>query len=124
MTIIVSMPTSLTVVVYAPFDTAVNICVCLGIGCMIRKADFNAAFCLFPISPFDLILLGFMLDDQFFINSTMVFGARSSCHIFETFAKAMEMGNQEKKSFGLSDTLFRQFLPGTHHIYWVPEIDG
>ena len=57
---------------------------------MVRKADFNAAFHLFPISPFDLILLGFTLDDQFFINSTMVLGACSSCRIFETFVTAME----------------------------------
>ena len=78
------------VVSYAPFDKAVRICQSLGSHCYIAKMDYDSAFRIFPISGQDIHLLGFTLNNQFYINSTMAFGARSSCRIFETFATAME----------------------------------
>ena len=52
--------------------------------------DFDAAFCNIPIHLNDLPLLGFMLHDLYFINSTMAFGDRSSCKIFEEFATSIQ----------------------------------
>ena len=61
----------------------------LGIGCHLGKQDFDAAFRLFDICKTDLQLLGFTLDGDYFINSSMTFGAISSCNIFEIFVTAV-----------------------------------
>ena len=52
--------------------------------------DFDAAFRNIHIHLNDLPLLGFTLDDLYFINSSMAFGARSSCKIFEEFATSVQ----------------------------------
>ena len=57
---------------------------------MLVKMDFDVAFRNIPIHLNDLPLLGFTLDDLYFINSTMAFGARSSCKIFEEFATSIQ----------------------------------
>ena len=75
---------------YASFDRAIQICQSLGQDCFISKMDYDSAFRIFPISGLDLHLLGFTLENEYYINSSMVFGARSSCRIFETFTTAME----------------------------------
>ena len=85
-----NIPDHQAVVSYAPFDKAVRICQSLGSHCYIAKMDYDSAFRIFPISGQDIHLLGFTLNNQFYINSTMAFGARSSCRIFEMFATAME----------------------------------
>ena len=85
-----NIPDSQATVAYAPFDVAGQICAHLGRGCFMAKADFDSAFRLLPVSAADLPILGFTLDDAFYINSTMAFRARSSCRIFETFAMAIE----------------------------------
>ena len=85
-----TIPDEQATVSYAPFDKAVEICLQLGQGCLICREDFSAAFRLFPIIFADLKLLGFRLDNAFFVNSSMAFGCRSSCRIFETFACSIE----------------------------------
>ena len=85
-----NIPDSQVIVSYAPFDRAIQICQSLGQSCHISKMDNDSAFRIFPISGLDLHLLGFILENEFYINSSMAFGARSSCRIFETFATAME----------------------------------
>ena len=91
-----NIPDHQAVVSYAPFDKAVRICQALGPKCYIAKMDYDSAFRIFPISGQDIHLLGFTLNELFYINSTMAFGARSSCQIFETFATAMEWALKEK----------------------------
>ena len=85
-----NIPDDQATVKYAPFDRAVEICLRLGQGCYIAREDFSAAFRLFPISYQDLELLGFTLDNDFYINSSMAFGSRSSCRIFEVFSTSVE----------------------------------
>ena len=85
-----NIPDHQAVVSFVPFDIAVQICQFLGPNCYISKMDYNSAFRIFPILGLDIHLLGFTLDGQYYINSSMAFGAGSSCRIFETFTTAME----------------------------------
>ena len=94
-----NIPDSQDVVTYAPFDQAVCICLALGPGCRISKMDYDSTFRIFPISGQDLHLLGFTLGEDYFINSSMAFEARSSCRIFETFATAMDWSFQRKTNW-------------------------
>ena len=75
---------------YQKFDVVIQLGLKHGPGCYTGKMDFDVAFCNIPIHLQDLPLLGFMLDDLYFINSTLAFGARSSCKIFEEFATTVQ----------------------------------
>ena len=77
-------------VTYQKFDVVVQLGLKHGPGCYAGKMDFDVAFRNIPIHPQDLPLLGFTLDDLYFINSTLAFGARSSCKIFEEFANTVQ----------------------------------
>ena len=85
-----NIPDEQAQVYYIPFDRAIQICQSLGAGCFIGKQDFDAAFRLLPIAKQDLSLLGFMLEGNYFVNSLLAFGARSSCRLFETFASGVQ----------------------------------
>ena len=85
-----NIPDCLAKVSYQKFDVVVQLSLKHDSGCYAGKMDFDAAFCNIPIHLNDLPLLGFTLDDLYFINSTMAFGARSSCKIFEEFATSIQ----------------------------------
>ena len=75
---------------YQKFDVVIQLGLKHGPGCYTGKMDFDAAFCNIPIHPQDLPLPGFTLDNLYFINSTLAFGARSSCKIFEEFTTTVQ----------------------------------
>ena len=57
---------------------------------MLVKWTLTQPFRNIPIHLNNQPLLGFMLDDLYFINSSMAFGARSSCKIFEEFTTSVQ----------------------------------
>ena len=85
-----NIPDSEATVSYLKFDEVIKLALKHGPGAVALKVDYDAAFRLFPINVNDLCLLGFTLSEKFFINSSMAFGSRSSCKIFEEFAVAMQ----------------------------------
>ena len=60
------------------------------------KVDFDSAFRNFPVIFEQLAALGFMLEDKYYINLSMAFGAQSSCEIFEEFASAVQGASKGK----------------------------
>ena len=101
-----TIPDSEAAVKYTPFDKAVQICISLGQGCFLGKEDFSSAFRLFPISGQDLCVLGFTLNSEYLINSTMAFGSRSSCWIFEVFLSTLEWAlKQQSKQISICHCL-------------------
>ncbi|XP_052220819.1 uncharacterized protein LOC127837617 isoform X1 [Dreissena polymorpha] len=52
--------------------------------------DLESAFRLIPISPTDFHLLGFSVNNLFYFDKALVFGASISCAIFERFAKFLK----------------------------------
>ena len=69
---------------YAKFDDAVSIVLHLGQGAYLAKADIKHAFRLCPVCPEQWPLLCFQWLGQFFTDTRLPFGSRSSPFIFNT----------------------------------------
>ena len=95
---------------YQKFDVVIQLGLKHGPGWYAGKMDFDAAFCNSPIHLQDLPLLGFMLDDLYFINSTLAFGARSSCKIFEEFATTVQWILDQETSSANSSHYLDDFI--------------
>ena len=101
-----NIPDSEAKVVYQMFDLAVKLWLHHGENVFTGKCDFDAAFRNLPIKFSNLILLSFTLDDLYYINSSMAFGAKSSCKIFEEFACSVQwIWEQETRSHDVSHYL-------------------
>ena len=76
---------------YSSFDDAVNMVRSVGHGntCFLAKLDIKHAFRLCPVHPSDWPLLGYMWQDQFYVDIRLPFGSRSSPFIFNQFAEAL-----------------------------------
>lgn len=72
------------------FDQAVAIVRHLGAGCFMAKVDIQAAYRAVPIRPADWPLLGMQWDGQFWFHTSLPFGLRSSCHLWERYATAAQ----------------------------------
>ncbi len=83
------IPDAHAMVEYESFDSFLTKVLFHCQGCYLGKMDLKSTFHQLPICVQDLPLLGFTLDDEYYINSTLAFGARSSCQIFEKFATAL-----------------------------------
>ena len=74
---------------YSKFDDAVRIVLELGRGVYLGKIDIKHAFRICPVSPEQWPLLCFEWLGQFFTDTRLPFGSRSSPFIFNTFAIAL-----------------------------------
>ena len=81
---------------YLKFNHVIKLGLQHGISMHTGKVDFDVAFRNFPTILRDLAVMGFRLDDHFYINSSMAFGARSSCKIFEEFATAIQWAIEQR----------------------------
>ena len=94
-----NIPDNEAKVEYLKFDNVIHLGLKHGVTVHAGKVDFDAAFRNFPVLLQQLSVLSFTLDDKYFINSSMAFGARSSCKIFEEFATAIQWAlEKETKS--------------------------
>lgn len=71
---------------YSSFDDAVTLIRLLGPGCEMGKMDIRHAFRLCPVRPADWPLLVMYWDNQYYVDTRLPFGSRSSPYIFNTFA--------------------------------------
>ena len=74
---------------YSKFDDAVSIVLHLGKGAFLGKIDIKHAFRICPVAPEQWPLLCFQWMGQFFTDTRLPFGSRSSPFIFNTFAMAL-----------------------------------
>ena len=74
---------------YSKFDDAVSIVLHLGRGAFLGKIDIKHAFRICPVAPEQWPLLCFQWLGQFFTDTRLPFGSRSSPFIFNTFAMAL-----------------------------------
>ena len=74
---------------YSRFDDAVAIVLQLGRGAFLGKIDIKHAFRICPVRPDQWPLLCFQWLGQFFVDTRLPFGSRSSPFIFNTFAMAL-----------------------------------
>ena len=76
---------------YQSFDDAVDLVCSLGVGTAMAKVDIKHAFrlCPCPVCPQDFLLLGMHWDNQFYFDTRLPFGGRSSPFSFNSFADAL-----------------------------------
>ena len=72
------------------FSTAVRMVRKLGRGCYLAKLDVKAAYRCMPVRPADWPLLGMHWKGRYLFHKTLPFGLRSSCHLWERYATALE----------------------------------
>ena len=76
---------------YTTIDEAVRLIFALGgRGALLSKVDIRAAFKLIPVRPDQRRLLGFRWNGQYFYQTAISFGSRSSPRIFNDFADCLE----------------------------------
>lgn len=71
---------------YSSFDDAVTLVRSLGKDAFMAKLDIKHAFRLCPVRQDQWGLLGYSWQGQFFVDTRLPFGSRSSPFIFNTFA--------------------------------------
>ena len=71
---------------YQTLDMALKLVAKHGQGCSMTKEDFKLVFCNIPMCFSDLLLLGIIVQGQFFINCCLPFSAAVSCQVFEKIA--------------------------------------
>ena len=80
------IPKEFTTVRYKSFDVTIKLCLKHGKACKVAKTDLDSAYRHLPMSRQVLSLLGIRIDDEFYIESLLPFGAAESCMIFEKFS--------------------------------------
>ena len=71
---------------YSSFDDAVSLVQALGPNVFMAKLDIRHAFRLCPVRPDQWGLLGYCWQGEFYVDTRLPFGSRSSPFIFNTFA--------------------------------------
>ena len=74
---------------YSLFDEAIQLVRMLGRGCFLAKIDIKPAFRLCPVRPSQWPLLGYSWQGQYFVDTRLPFGSRSSPFIFNCFAELL-----------------------------------
>ena len=75
---------------YVTIDDAVRQVVSVGNGALMAKIDIKSAFRLIPVHPADRHLLGMKWNDNWFIDTCLPFGLRSSPKLFNILADLLE----------------------------------
>ena len=100
-----------TSVQYSSFDNAVNMIKKLGFKAEMAKMDVKSAFRLLPMYPGEFDLLGFKIENWYFIDKCLPMGCSVSCNHFERFSSFLhwvvetETGLQDIDHY-LDDFLF------------------
>ncbi|VDI65210.1 Hypothetical predicted protein [Mytilus galloprovincialis] len=80
-------------VVYSNIDDAVDVIKLYGNKTLASKSDVRSAFRLLPISPIDFDLLGFKINQEFYFDKNLPFGASISCAFYlNKFASFLHWG--------------------------------
>ena len=75
---------------YTSFDSALAMLANLGKGAIMTRLDIKSAFRQLPIHPSDFCLLGYKINEYFFVDKCLPFGCAISCALFEKFSSFLE----------------------------------
>ena len=75
---------------YSSVDDAVQLLTALGRGALMAKVDLKSAFRMIPVRHQDWELLGIHWRDNFYVDTCLPFGCRSSPYLFNQFAEAIQ----------------------------------
>ncbi len=62
----------------------------MGPGALVAKADLKSAFKTLPMAVSDFPLLGFAIENDYYVNTNMPLGASASCATYEKFSTFLE----------------------------------
>jgi len=99
-----------TSVKYSSFDNAVAMIQKLGQNAEIGKKDIKSAFRLLRIYPGDFDLLGFKLQQYYFIDKCLPMGYSESCSLFEKFPSFVEWAIKNESNSNNVDHYLDDFL--------------
>lgn len=99
-----------TSVKYSSFDSAVAMIQKLGENAEIGKKDIKSAFRLLRIYPGDFDLLGFKLQQYYFIDKCLPMGYSESCSLFEKFSSFVEWAIKNESNSNNVDHYLDDFL--------------
>lgn len=99
-----------TSVKYSTFDHAVNMIKKLGFKAEIAKMDIKSAFRLLPMFPGEFDLLGFKIEDWYFIEKTLPMGLSVSCSHFNRFSSFLHWAVERKSGISDIDHYLDDFL--------------
>jgi hypothetical protein len=107
------------------FAAAVKVVCKLGRGCMMSKLDIKSAYRLIPIRPNDWPLLGMRWKQKFYFHTSLPFGLKSSCHIWERYATAAEWIVRNKlRVEDIDHYVDDYFLAAVTYILCKEQLDG
>lgn len=72
------------------FSQATKMVCALGRNCYMAKLDIKSAYRLIAVRPADWPLLAFTWEHQLYFHTTLPFGLKSSCHIWERYSTAAQ----------------------------------
>ena len=84
------IPEHNSTVQYHHIDEVIEMALAIGTCVKGARCDIEVAFCHQSMHFSQLFLLGFTFNGKFYINSSLPFGAASSCQIFEKVACALQ----------------------------------
>ena len=84
------IPDQYCTVHYTSFDSALSMLSKVGKGAIMARLDIKSAFRQLPIHPTDFCLLGYKINDLFFVDKCLPFGCAISCALFEKFSSFLE----------------------------------
>lgn len=84
---------------YITVDRAIEFITTLGPGCFLSKVDIEGAFRIIPISPDNFKHLGIYWKGEYYYDTRLSMGGRSSPGIFDKLSEALEW--IAKKNYGL-----------------------
>ena len=75
---------------YVTVDKAITFRQKWGTGCLLSKIDIAEAFRIIPVSPLQWHLLGIFWENEFYVDTRLTMGGRSSPGIFDNLPSALE----------------------------------
>ena len=97
---------------YTSFDEAVFMLQDLGRNCKLFKMDLLHAFRLLPVKKSMFPLLGFKMNEKFYIDKCLPFGCAISCRTFEQFSTFLEFAVKRRMKSGSLLHYLDDFLGG------------
>ena len=95
---------------YTSFDKVIEMIATLGRHAELAVVDIKSAFRLLRIHPGDFDLLGFRIDEKYYIDKCLPMGCAVSSNIFEKFATFLHWLVEKKSGLSTLDHYLDDFL--------------
>lgn len=99
------IPRRFCTVQYKSIDHAIALVAQHGRGAWMSRSDLESAYRFVPMHKTMLSLLGFTMDDQYYIDTMLPFGSSEACAIFEKFSSFIDWRVKHETGYEISHML-------------------